>query len=461
MKPFYRRPDYLPEAPPPVTFERVVQEQSNKSGIGIEGDVISKITPNILKKLGDTHHRDVLYSRNGAAHFLIFQPQTVSEVLVDKATSFTKGEEELALAKALGWGLLVDEGPSHRDRQTQIGPAFRGAALEQYVEAVSRVASMQVASLRNHNATPLLDWARNFAQHAAEKSLFPSVERKPNYQFGSAIRHINELAFRNDWERLSAPEALRETRVGLTHRQFLADYVMAIIDDWRENSRTDPTLMDYIVGDSHEDMEVGSSVHAQVALFMQAAMETTGSLLSWGISSLAARPDVWAQLVAEARDQRPESAYENIQLPVMRSVLEETLRQYPPAWLLPRIAAEDVEVGGFLVPKGSRLVVSPWVTHRDAQTFVKPDEFLPSRWSDTFRTSLPRGAYYPFGLGKRICVGERFARLNASILLRELALTTTNIRLSQPASEVHTCALIANISPDITLSLMEPGEPVS
>ena len=109
------------------------------------------------------------------------------------------------------------------------------------------------------------------------------------------------------------------------------------------------------------------------------------------------------------------------QLTFTNKVIRETLRLYPPAWVISRRASEEVDVGGYRVPEGSNIIVSQWVTHRDARYFPEPATFRPDRWTEDFERALPRFAYFPFGGGPRSCIGNNFALMEAAVLLAAVA----------------------------------------
>jgi cytochrome P450 len=108
-------------------------------------------------------------------------------------------------------------------------------------------------------------------------------------------------------------------------------------------------------------------------------------------------------------------------LPYTERVIKEAMRLYPPAYAILRLAIEDVEIGGYKIPRGSSAGVSPWVTHHDARFFPEPDRFLPERWTEEFQKQLPRFAYFPFGGGPRMCVGAQFALMEAALILATMA----------------------------------------
>jgi cytochrome P450 len=109
------------------------------------------------------------------------------------------------------------------------------------------------------------------------------------------------------------------------------------------------------------------------------------------------------------------------QLTFTQQVVTEALRIYPPAWGFGREALADCEIGGYAIPAGTTIIISPWVLHRDPRYFEHPTEFRPERWSGDFARQLPRFAYIPFGGGPRICIGNRFAIMEMILILATVA----------------------------------------
>jgi cytochrome P450 len=153
--------------------------------------------------------------------------------------------------------------------------------------------------------------------------------------------------------------------------------------------------------------------------------ETTANVLTWAMSYLRDRDDLWGVLRAEADEYLPEGSAPELRrvlaAPITRAVVNESLRLAPPVWVAPRRAIEDVTVDGVDVPRGAHVLVSQFVSHRNERFFPEPDAFRPERWADGFEATLPRGAYFPFGAGTRKCLGDQFALLEAHIILMEFA----------------------------------------
>jgi cytochrome P450 len=155
-----------------------------------------------------------------------------------------------------------------------------------------------------------------------------------------------------------------------------------------------------------------------------AGHETTAVALTWTWMLLARDPAVERKLHAELDEvlgDRLPTVDDLERLPYMGRVLQESLRLYPPAWLIGRRVLVDVELGGFLIPAGSIVILSPWVTQRDARFFAEPLRFDPDRWTADAEAVRPGFTYFPFGGGIRRCIGESFALMEAKLLLATIA----------------------------------------
>jgi cytochrome P450 len=177
-----------------------------------------------------------------------------------------------------------------------------------------------------------------------------------------------------------------------------------------------------------EDEEGGrkstQQVHDEVITLFLAGHETTANLLSWVWYLLALHPEVADRLhqeLVEVLGGRPPEFGDVARLPYTGMIVKETLRLYPSAWIITREAISDVEIGGYTLHAGSVVVVSPYITHRHPLFYPDPDQFRPERFAPGHEQSLPRFAYFPFSGGPRICIGQSFALMEASLILATIA----------------------------------------
>jgi cytochrome P450 len=160
-----------------------------------------------------------------------------------------------------------------------------------------------------------------------------------------------------------------------------------------------------------------------VTLFL-AGHETTALALSWTWQLLSLHPKTRDALEAEldrVLGGGPPSVAQLPRLKYAEAVINEALRLYPPAYVIGRENVDACEIGGFPVPPGTTIYVSPWVLHRDARYFDSPEQFRPERWLNGSAARLPRGAYLPFGAGPRLCIGQSFAMMESILLLASVS----------------------------------------
>jgi cytochrome P450 len=188
----------------------------------------------------------------------------------------------------------------------------------------------------------------------------------------------------------------------------------------------DRDLLSLLLASRDEDGRpmTDEQVRDEAMTIFLAGHETTAVTLTWTWMLLAGEPDVERTLHAELAEvvgDRLPTVDDLERLPYMERVLQESLRLYPPAWLIGRRVLADVELGGYSIPAGSIVILSPWVTQRDARFFAEPLRFDPDRWTADAEAARPRFTYFPFGGGIRRCIGESFALMEAKLLLATIA----------------------------------------
>jgi len=206
----------------------------------------------------------------------------------------------------------------------------------------------------------------------------------------------------------------------------LDEIVYAIIRERRRSAGTDRGDLLSMLLLAREDGEPLSDreVRDEVMTLMLAGHETTALALTWTFVLLDRWPAVRQRLEAELADvlgSRRPTVDDVPRLPFTAALVNEVLRLYPPAYVTGREALRDTTLGGVALPKRHVVLTSMVVVHRDPRFFPEPDSFRPERWLDGLEKRLPRGAYIPFGLGGRKCIGASFAMLEATLLLATIA----------------------------------------
>ncbi|MFQ3648188.1 MAG: cytochrome P450, partial [Anaerolinea sp.] len=202
----------------------------------------------------------------------------------------------------------------------------------------------------------------------------------------------------------------------------LHEITMEIIQQRRASGEDKGDLLSMLISaesDTGERM-TDEQVRDEALTIVLAGHETTANAMTWTFYLLGEHPEVEARLreeVVRVLGDRPPTLADLPQLTYTEQVIKESMRLYPPAWSFARSVVEEVELGGYLIPKRSTVIILPYVIHRDPRWFTDPERFDPDRFSPERESSIPKYAYLPFGGGPRICIGNAFAMMEAKLIL--------------------------------------------
>jgi cytochrome P450 len=231
------------------------------------------------------------------------------------------------------------------------------------------------------------------------------------------------LPFGEVLERLPVPK-LRRARMA---RGRLDAIIYRMIADRRSSGGDRGDLLSMLLAAQDEDDGAGMTdgqVRDEAMTIFLAGHETTANALTWTWFLLSGAPDVEARLHAEvsnALQGRLPATADLPSLPFVERVVTESMRLYPPAWIIGRRAIDEYRLNEYVVPPRSILVMSPYIIQRDPRFYPDPDRFDPDRWTPEFRAGLPKFAYFPFGGGPRQCIGESFAWMELILLVATIA----------------------------------------
>ncbi|BDG04369.1 cytochrome P450 [Anaeromyxobacter oryzae] len=382
-----------------------------------------------LERLARTYG-PVAHFRIGPRHvFVLSDPDLVREVLVVSPERFRK-DRGLEMARVmLGDGLLTAHGETWRRHRRLAQPAFHPDRIAGAAAVMARRAAARVARWRDGDA---IDAHREMAALALEivaEALFgadveaeiPAIARALDDAVESF--RMSRIPFAPLLDRLPVPSTVRVHRA----RRTLDAILYRMIAARRAAGGGGDDLLGRLLaardaegGGALSDLELRDEA---MTIFL-AGHETTGDALAWTIDLLGRNPGARARLEAEVDavlGGRPPAPADVDRLPYARRVLTEGMRLYPPAWTLARQAIADVPLGGFVLPARATAMLPQWVIHRDPGLYPEPDRFDPDRWLPERRAGLPRLAYFPFGAGPRICIGEGFAWTEGVLALAAIA----------------------------------------
>ncbi|HZD30205.1 MAG TPA: cytochrome P450 [Candidatus Angelobacter sp.] len=377
--------------------------------------------PRMAKRYGDV----VFWRFLHISTYFFAHPDDIESVLVTKYRSFTKGIGTRANPELFGQGLLTSEGDYWLRQRRLSQPAFHRTRIAAYADTMAREADRMLNTWRDGQQFDLHREMMQTTLAIATRTLF-GVDLGPKMPVVAAAMDafVRQNAGLSVWRlvfKLPTPSRMRFLR-GV--RQ-LDEIVYRIIRERRASGVGDDLLSDLLRAQDEDGSSMtDQQLRDEVMTMLLAGHETTALALSWAWYLLATHPEEQQKLHDELDRVlvgRLPCANDAPQLAFTNRVVREALRIYPPAWVVSRRAAEDVEIGGYTVPTGSNVIVSPWVTHRDAQFFPDPLAFKPDRWLTQNEQALPKFAYFPFGGGPRVCIGSNFALMEAVVLLAAVA----------------------------------------
>ena len=367
----------------------------------------------------------------GRSSFILNTPDAIRHVLVDNYENYTRTPAGIrVLRPMLGEGLLIAEGRAWKHQRRTLAPAFTPRAVASLVPHMIAVSDETIAKLQPACGEPvdLREAMQRMTLEIAGRTMFSfGMERH-----GAALRdfvmeyggrlarpHLLDLLLPLGWP---SPQDFSRARFRKRWTRFVA-MLMAERRAAGKNDGAPPRdLFDLMVaardpetGESFTDEQLGD----QVATMILAGHETTATALFWSLYLLALDPATQDQLAAEVQGATVNGALDIEQLKFTRAVVDETMRLYPPAFLIARAAAAPDTIAGMAVRKNDVILIAPWLLHRHEKLWRDPNAFIPSR----FMPGTPppdRFAYLPFGVGARICIGAHFALVEATLALAKM-----------------------------------------
>lgn len=378
-------------------------------------------------------HGDVIGYRFGPIRALLLaHPEHVQHVLMANQANYDKKVISYQRMKTLlGEGLLTSQGRFWQRQRRIAQPAFNHRRIVSFAGAMVRAAE-ETSAAWSAGGEDTVDVHREMMRltlRIAAETLFGADVSSDAAAVGRALNAV--LADFN--ERLYALLPLPEwiptpaNRRLVRAKRTLDELVLRIIAERRHSSARPDDLLTRLM--EARDQETGETMtdrqlRDESMTMLIAGHETTAGALAFTWYLLAKHPDVARRLRAELDDVlggRPPAAEDLSDLPYTKAVIEESMRLYPPAWVVERRAIRDDAVGGFKIPARTVVMTSSWVTHRHPDFWDDPERFDPDRFLPGAPRLKHRFAYYPFGGGPRVCVGGAFAMLEARLVLATLA----------------------------------------
>jgi cytochrome P450 len=361
--------------------------------------------------------------------FLVNNPRHVKDILVTHQHKFMKGRGLERAKKLLGQGLLTSEGATHVRQRRLMQPAFHRDRVADYAAVMTEYAARARDGWTDGSTIDASQEMMRLTLAVVGKTLFGADVQSQAREVGAALAAVLEsfwmlmLPFADLLERLPIP-SLRRSRAA---RARLDSVIYSMIAERRRSPGDRGDLLSMLLMAQDEEDSTGMTdqqVRDEAMTLFLAGHETTANALSWMWYLLSQSPEMEQKLhdeIDRTLDGRLPTVADIQSLPYVEKVVTETMRLYPPAWIIGRRALEDYPVDDYVLPARSIVIVSPYLIQRDARFYESPDRFLPDRWTPDFKASLPPFAYFPFGGGARRCIAESFAWMELVLVASTLA----------------------------------------
>jgi cytochrome P450 len=374
---------------------------------------------------------DIVFLRFlGVPMCFINRPEYIESVLVAQHANFEKSKDYRALRRVLGNGLLTSEGEFWRRQRKLVQPAFHQGRIGAYAEVMVRFAENMLASWQDGQTIDIHETMSRLTLDIVAKTLFDTDISHEAQDVGSALDFLMRKFMRQAGFAFLLPKFVpipTNKRLQRAVRQ-LDRVIYGIIGQRRASGQMSGDLLSVLL-QMQDDQGVGMTdkqLHDEIMTLFLAGHDTTANALSWTWLLLGRNPDVAAQLREEldrVLGGRAPTPADLPRLPYTDMVLRESMRLYPPVWIIGRRALKPFRLGEFELPAHTNVLMSQLLMHHDPRYFPDPERFDPERWSagDVRNSSLPRFAYFPFGGGPRVCIGAGFAMMEAVLLLATIA----------------------------------------
>ncbi|MBX0297006.1 cytochrome P450 [Haloarcula nitratireducens] len=372
----------------------------------------------MLEEYGDVVH----WTDPSGDVFQLNHPDDIGHVLVHNNTNYRKGEQfQQLLGPLTGNGILNSEGEEWRRNRHLVQPAFHPDRIQTYAEMMTEETGRMLDEWSDGETRSIHEDMMELTLRIVTRALFgvdideyvDDIETAVN-EFLPATSSLPNALLPED---VPLPSRWRMRRA----RETLDD----VVDDIIRQKRADPGGDDVIsmllaAGDEDGQSMSEEQIRDEAITLIVAGHETTAVSLTYTTYLLAQHPEIESKLVDELElvlDNEVPTMSDLPELTYTEQVVKESMRLFPPVPGIIREAKTADEISGYTIPAGSKVLLNQWVVHRDSRWYDDPLAFEPERWTREFEQSLPSLAYFPFSAGPRRCIGDRFAMLEARLLL--------------------------------------------
>jgi cytochrome P450 len=377
---------------------------------------------------------DVSLLRMGPVQaYMFFHPDDVKHVLQERHTNFVKGPIVGRVKILIGEGLFTSEGDFWRRQRRLAQPAFHRERIAGFVDTMVRCTAERLDAWEPRVASGAsFDVAAEMSALTLTivgRALFGRDLSGEAAAAGAALATTLEFCAERALSYLTPPLFVptAKNRAFKRARRVLDELVYAMIEARRRSGEEHGDLLGMLMAARDEETGERMTVRQlrdEVITFLLAGHETTAVALTWTWYLLSQHPEIADRLqreVTAALGTRPPTLADLPNIPFARMIVEEAMRLYPPVWGIGRQTIAPDRIGGYQIPAGAVINLSPWITHRHPAFWDDPDRFDPERFTPERVRARHRFAYFPFSGGPRLCIGETFALVEAQLIVAMMA----------------------------------------
>ncbi len=382
-----------------------------------------------LQRLAEEHGDVVELTMLGRPWTLLFHPDDIEDLLVGHAADLARDDYSNVLKRVLGEGLLTSDGELWKKQRRLASAAFTPKRIREYAEAMSRVTDQGLARWKDGERVQLHEEMSHLTLEVVADVLFGASVSKADVDTVRESMEVFNVLFAQSAETVLriptwVPTPLNRAAQRAVER--LDGLIARIVETRRRSGERRNDVLDALLTATDEDGTKmnDKQLRDEVVTLFLAGHETTALALTHALYFVGKHPEVARRLRAELTEVlggRLPTQADVTKLAYTDRIIKESMRLTPPAWVTGREISKEISIGGKRMAKGTQVMVSQWVVHRDPRWWPNPEAFDPDRFEPEKVKARPRFSYFPFGGGPRVCIGNHFAMMEAILMLAIIA----------------------------------------
>ena len=354
------------------------------------------------------------YVRVGARDtYVVCDPSLVQRIYVDDLDDYDKDDHTKLSTKPIGEGLIVLTGAKHMQHRRTLQPLFTPVRVAEYANTVLDRTDQMLKSWQPGQVHDLEDDLAELTMGIVGEAIFGIRSNSLQIELAESIGIFQRYSAETRYRSHFSDEYIANYHQAIARFEQITRTVLAQV---QPNGHDFLSMMTSAVDPETNERLSEQEIIDEARTLLFAGYETTSNMLLWTWYLLGKHPDIEERVLAEVRQavgDGPVTFSDLPKLKLLADVFKESLRMYPPIWLMGRRVVRPVELDGYHLPTDAVLAISPYVMHRNPAYFPEPEAFKPER----FAAELPKNVYIPFGLGAHVCIGQHFAMMEAQLIV--------------------------------------------